>query len=243
MEPMSIISMMIPRRLQDTVQLRLTQFPAVALLGPRQAGKTTLATLIARDHPNSLYLDLESPADRGKLSDPEMYLSTHRDRLVIIDEIHRMPAIFEVLRGIVDRNRRAGHKYGHFLLLGSASMDLLRQSSESLAGRIAYVELTPFDILEVQKESQEKIWLRGGFPESFLAINDKESFIWREHFIRTYLERDIPLLGPRIPAETLRRFWTMLAHSQSTLLNAAQLARALAVDGKTVGGTLSGPFG
>ena len=225
---------MIPRRILDTLQKRLAQFPAVALLGPRQAGKTTLAAIIAQHRANSLYLDLESPADRGKLSEPEMYLSAHGDKLVILDEVQRIPSIFEVLRGTIDRNRRSGNQHGRFLLLGSASMDLLRQSGESLAGRIAYVELAPLDILEIENADRERLWLRGGFPDSFLARDDRESFIWRENFIRTYLERDIPLLGPRIPAETLRRFWTMLAHSQLTLLNGAQLARALAVDGKTV---------
>ena len=215
------------------VQERLEQFPAVALLGPRQAGKTTLAEMVAEYHP-ALYLDLESPADRDKLADPELYLSAHQDKLVIIDEVQRLPALFEVLRGLIDRGRRQGRKAGQFLLLGSASLDLLRQSGESLAGRVAYLELAPFDILEVGKEEQERLWLRGGFPDSFLAADDRRSYLWRENFVRTYLERDIPLLGPRIPGETLRRFWTMLAHGQSTLLNAAQLARGLAVDGKTV---------
>lgn len=209
------------------------QFPAVALLGPRQVGKTTLAGMIAEKRP-ALYLDLESPADRGKLADPELYLSGHLDKLVIIDEVHRLPALFEVLRGLIDRGRRTGRKSGQYLLLGSASIDLLRQSGESLAGRIAYIELAPFDVLEIRAEDQDKLWLRGGFPDSFLVDVDSQSFLWRENFIRTYLERDIPQLGPRIPAETLRRFWTMLAHGQSSLLNSAQIARGLAVDGKTV---------
>ncbi|OIP48086.1 MAG: ATPase [Desulfobacterales bacterium CG2_30_60_27] len=224
---------MIHRRFQQLVQDRLEEFPAVALLGPRQAGKTTLAEMVADLRP-SLYLDLKSPTDRSKLSDPELYLSAHQDKLVIIDEVQRTPALFEVLRGLIDRGRRKGRRTGQFLLLGSASMDLLRQSGESLAGRIAYIELPPLDVLEVPPNATEKLWLRGGFPDSFLATNDRRSLIWRENFIRTYLERDIPMLGPRIPAETLRRFWTMLAHGQSTLLNAAQLARGLAVDGKTV---------
>ncbi|GAB4343553.1 MAG: ATP-binding protein [Desulfobulbaceae bacterium] len=190
--------------------------------------------MIAGNVPDSLYLDLESPADRAKLADPEMYLSAQRDKLVILDEVQRVPALFEVLRGVIDRNRREGKRYGRFLLLGSASVELLRQSGETLAGRIAFVELSPLSILEISRKHQDTLWLRGGFPESFLADDDRQSSIWRENFIRTYLERDIPQLGPRIPAETLRRFWTMLAHSQATLLNAAQLARGLAVDGKTV---------
>ncbi len=230
----SIIAWMIKRRLFHRIQERLGQFPAVALLGPRQAGKTTLAGMLAASWPNALYLDLESPGDRNRLSDPELYLSSHRDKLVILDEVQRFPALFESLRGVIDQGRRRGRKTGQFLLLGSASLDLLRQSGESLAGRIAYIELAPLDALEVESGELERLWLRGGFPDSFLAEDDQASFIWRENFIRTYLERDIPLLGPRIPAETLRRFWTMLAHGQSTLLNSANLARGLAVDGKTV---------
>jgi len=190
--------------------------------------------MIVEDWPAALYLDLESPVDRGKLSDPELYLAGHQDKLVVLDEVQRLPALFEVLRGMIDRRRRQGAGPGQFLLLGSASIDLLRQSGESLAGRIAYIELAPLDVLETGSGAQERLWLRGGFPDSFLAGDDRQSLIWRENFIRTYLERDIPLLGPRIPAETLRRFWTMLAHGQSTLLNGAQLARGLAVDGKTV---------
>ncbi|RMF82076.1 MAG: ATP-binding protein [Nitrospirae bacterium] len=224
---------MIPRRIARRVEARLAQFPAVALLGPRQAGKTTLALAIAEGRP-SLYLDLESPSDRARLADPEAYLASHEGELVILDEIHRAPELFQTLRGLIDAGRRRGRTAGRFLLLGSASMDLLRQSGESLAGRIAYVELDPFDPLEVAPEACERLWLRGGFPPSFLAESDLESALWRESFIRTYLERDVPQLGPRIPAETLRRLWTMLAHAQGGLLNAAQLARALAVDGKTV---------
>ena len=224
---------MIQRRLQQLTLERLGQFPAVALLGPRQAGKTTLAFEIARERP-AVYLDLESPADRGKLTDPELYLTGHQDKLVIIDEVQRLPALFETLRGLIDQGRRQGRTTGRFLLLGSASLDLLRQSGESLAGRIAYIDLSALDILEVGPDARDPLWLRGGFPNSFLAVDDRQSLIWLENFIQTYLERDIPQLGPRIPAETLRRFWTMLAHGQATLLNAAQLARGLAVDGKTV---------
>ncbi len=224
---------MIERRLQNEIIGKLDQFPAVALLGPRQVGKTTLAQSIAEDRP-TLYLDLESPADKQKLTDPLLYLSAHEDKLVILDEVQRMPELFQVLRGLIDQGRRRGHKTGRFLLLGSASIDLLQQSGETLAGRIAYIELTPFDILEVDPEASDKLWLRGGFPDSFLASDDATSADWRENFIRTYLERDIPQLGPRLPAETLRRFWTMLAHNQGGLLNAAQLGRGLAVDGKTI---------
>lgn len=224
---------MIERRIEAELQHLVNESPAVALLGPRQVGKTTLAINIGETRP-SIYLDLESEADRAKLSEPELYLATHDDKLVILDEVHRLPNVFQILRGLIDRNRRAGRRTGQFLLLGSASIDLLKQTGESLAGRIAYLEMQPVDGLEVPEEALERLWLRGGFPDSFLASSDRGSLRWRQDFIRTYLERDIPLLGPRIPAETLRRFWTMLAHHQSGLLNAAELARSLGVDGKTV---------
>ncbi len=224
---------MIPRRLESRLAEHLTAFPAVALLGARQVGKTTLAHALARGRP-SIYLDLESPADRAKLSDAVLFLARHEEELVILDEVQRVPELFQILRGIIDGGRRRGRGNGRFLLLGSASMDLLSQSGESLAGRIAYLELCPLDPLEVERAECHNLWLRGGFPESFLASSDAQSAIWRENFVRTYLERDIPQFGPRVPAETLRRFWTMLAHSQGGLLNAATLARGLAVDGKTV---------
>ncbi len=224
---------MIPRRLLPAVVDALAEAPAVALLGPRQIGKTTLALEVAKTRP-SVYLDLEAEADRAKLSDPELYLSQHKDKLVILDEIHRTPQLFLSLRGLIDSGRRRGRGTGRFLILGSASMDLLKQSSESLAGRIRYLELVPLDAGEVGQAALETLWLRGGFPPSFLAPSDAASLHWRLDFIRTYLERDIPQLGPRIPAETLRRLWTMLAHQQGGLLNVAALARALAVDGKTV---------
>lgn len=224
---------MIDRRLQAQLRSLLAEYPAVVLLGPRQVGKTTLALEIA-EMMDSVYLDLESTADRAKLSDVELYLRDHEDRLVIFDEVHRVPDLFRSLRGLIDRGRRQGKRAGRFLLLGSASMDLLRQSGETLAGRVAYLELNPFDVLEVDASARDRLWVRGGFPDSFLASNDGRSLAWRENFIRTYLERDVPQLGPRIPAETLRRFWVMLAHTQGGLLNAATLARGLGVDGKTV---------
>jgi uncharacterized protein len=224
---------MIPRQNTGAVLARLNQFPVVVLLGPRQAGKTTLAEYIAEGRP-SVYLDLEHPADRERLADAALYLSGYEDRLVILDEVQRTPELFQTLRGLIDQGRRRGLKTGRFLLLGSASIDLLKQSGESLAGRIAYVELGPFSVLEADGDVQDRLWIRGGFPDSFLAESDNASAIWRENFIRTYLERDIPQLGPRVPAETLRRFWTMLAHVQGGMLNAAQIARGLGVDGKTV---------
>ena len=185
----------------------------------------------------ALYLDLELPSDRAKLSDPELYLNQHEDRLVIVDEIHRLPGLFETLRSLIDRRRRKGSRSRHFLLLGSASIDLLHQSAETLAGRIAYEELTPLSVAEVAgavPKAADRVWVRGGFPDSFLAASEDESFVWRTAFIQTYLERDVPALGPRIPAETLRRYWQMLAHNQGQMLNAAQLASGLGVSGQTV---------
>lgn len=224
---------MIRRRLEERLHYLLMHFPAVGLLGPRQVGKTTLAQEIAATAP-AVYLDLESPDDRAKLANPEQYLSDHENELVILDEVHRMPEIFQSLRGVIDRGRRRERKNGRFLLLGSAGPYLLRQSGESLAGRITYLELGPFDALEVPADSLDRLWVRGGFPGSFLAEDDELSAIWRQSFIKTYLERDIPQFGSRVPTETLRRFWTMLAHSQGELLNAAKLARGLGVEGKAV---------
>jgi len=224
---------MLLRRLSPRLNQLLAHSPAVVLLGPRQVGKTTLAWEIAEKRP-AVYLDLEDEADRAKLSDPVRYLADHERELVILDEVHRLPELFQSLRGVIDRGRRQGKPNGRFLLLGSAALDLLKQSGESLAGRISYLELGPFDALEVAPAKLDTLWVRGGFPRSFLAENDELSLAWRRDFIRTYLERDIPQFGSRIPAETLRRFWTMLAHNQSQLLNAATLARGLGVDGKTV---------
>ena len=224
---------MIERRIQAELVERISHYPAVALLGPRQVGKTTLALTIAASRP-SVYLDLESSRDQAKLTDPELYLAEHEDELVILDEVHREPNLFSALRGLIDKGRQRGRSTGRFLLLGSASMDLLKQSGETLAGRISYVELAPFDVLEMGEGSLDPLWLRGGFPESVLAENDASSFLWRRDFIRTYLERDIPQFGLRIPAETLRRFWTMLAHSQGGLLNAAALARGIGVTGNSI---------
>jgi uncharacterized protein len=228
----------IAREIQPRVSELLSQFPAVAILGPRQVGKTTLAMTLAQELvEEALYLDLELPSDRAKLAEPELYLKQHENRLVILDEIHRLPRIFETLRSLIDQRRRNSRRSHHFLLLGSASMDLLQQSAESLAGRIAYQELAPFSVTEVKQAkhgSVDRLWTRGGFPDSFLAADDKASFAWRTAFIQTYLERDVPALGPRIPAETLRRYWQMLAHNQGQMLNAAQLANGLGVSGHTV---------
>ena len=211
--------------------------PAVGLLGPRQVGKTTLALEVGRGF-DAHYLDLESEQDRAKLSQPELYLADHQDKLVILDEVHRAPGLFPVLRGLIDQARRDGRRTTQYLLLGSASFDLLKQSGESLAGRIAYLELSPFNVLETQGLPRDDLWVRGGFPESMLATDASRSLRWRQDFIRTYLERDIPQFGPRIAAETLRRFWAMLAHHQGGLLNIAQFARNLGVDAKTAAGYL-----
>ena len=227
--------MLIQRHAASVVESALNRQAAVALIGPRQVGKTTLARMIGEQR-NALYLDLEDREDRAKLASPRLYLERFEDRLVILDEIHRMPELFQTLRGLIDEGRRKGKGVGRFLVLGSASIDLLRQSGESLAGRIAYVNLTPLTALEVdaQRPAVERLWLRGGFPNHYLAADDAESLALRKDFIRTYLERDVPLFGPRIPAETLERLWTMLAHHQGGLLNASELGRSLAISTQTV---------
>jgi predicted AAA+ superfamily ATPase len=226
---------MIVRHASKAVQAALQRQAAVALLGPRQVGKTTLALEIA-EQTDALYLDLEAREDRAKLTEAALFLRSYEDRLVILDEIHRAPELFQTLRGLIDQGRRRGHRYGRFLILGSASPDLLRQSGESLAGRIAYVEMAPLDAIEVasNEAALTRLWVRGGFPDSFLARSDPESLMIRKDFIRTYLERDVPQFGPRIPAETLQRLWTMLAHNQGTLLNASRLAAGLSLSAPTI---------
>ena len=221
------------RALSKQLHSALAHSPAVALLGPRQVGKTTLALSLTDERP-SIYLDLQAPSDIAKLSEPELYLADHQDKLVILDEIHRMPNLFPALRGLIDRARRIGRRSGMYLILGSASLDLLQQSGETLAGRVRYLELTPFCLAELGPTDADQLWVRGGFPESFLASSDANSMAWRMDFIQSYLERDIPQFGPRIAATTLRRFWTMLAHSQGGLLNTASLARSLGADQKSV---------
>ena len=217
-----------------SIEKALSRQAAVALIGPRQVGKTTLAQDIADGRP-SIYLDLENIADRGKLENPDLFLEQHEDELVVLDEIHRVPEIFGSLRGIIDRGRRKGTRTGRFLILGSAAIELLRQS-ETLAGRIAYVDLTPLHALEVGSEAQalNRLWVRGGFPDSYLATDDDESFELRRDFIRTYLERDVPMFGPRIPAETLENLWIMLAHCQGQTLNSSKLAGSMGVSAPTI---------
>lgn len=220
--------MMIKRRVEDTLLLSLQRFPVVGLVGPRQAGKTTLARAVARKLGRAVHLDLERPSDLAKLTDPELYLEPLADRLVIVDEIQRLPALFPVLRSLVDAKRRNGR----FLILGSASPDLTRQASESLAGRIVYHELGPFSADEVgdrARDTRTTLWNRGGFPDSYLASSNAQSVAWREAFIDTHLQRDLPALGVRIPATALRRFWEMLAHQHGQLWNASKIAGSLGV--------------
>ncbi len=225
---------MYPRRTNQIVLSALEVQAAVVLLGPRQVGKTTLALELADSRP-SVYLDLERDADRQILAEPDLYLDEQAGMLVILDEVQQMPGLFKSLRGQIDMRRRKGFRTGQFLLLGSASNVLLHQSAESLAGRVRYIEMRPLSLDEVGRDRLNDLWLRGGFPDSFQAASDRASLGWREDFLRTYLERDIPALGPRIPATTLRRFWTMLAHAQGGLLNAAALAEGLGVSGQTIG--------
>jgi len=227
---------MIERSITPLIEHSLTQQAAVAIIGPRQVGKTTLAREIADKRPASLYLDLEAREDRDRLAEPALFLRQYENSLVVLDEIHRVPELFSSLRGIIDQGRRSGHGNGRFLILGSASIDLLRQSGESLAGRITYINMGPFNVLELPADEPTllQLWTRGGFPGSYLAPNDTVSLRWRDDFIRTYLERDVPLFGPRVPAGVLERLWTMLAHGQGTLLNASRLASALQITAPTV---------
>lgn len=209
----------------------LSDNAATVLLGPRQVGKTTLAHSVADERTDSIYLDLELEADVRKLEDAASYLRSTAGKLTVIDEIHRVPRLFAELRSLIDERRRAGKRAGEFLLLGSASLDLIQQSAETLAGRVTYLELPPVGPLEALGAtiSIDALWLRGGFPDSLLADNDAASLRWRKNFTRSYLERDVPMFAPRMPAATIGRLWTMLAHGHGTLLNAARLAQALGV--------------
>lgn len=227
---------MIPRWATPRIERSLRTQSATAIIGPRQVGKTTLARSIADSRPGALYLDLESREDREKMAEPALFLRQFEQSLVVLDEIHRVPELFADLRGLIDQGRRSGAAQGRFLILGSASIELLRQSSESLAGRISFAELGPFNVFELPADEPTllRLWLRGGFPGSYLAEDDAASLRWRLDFIRTYLERDVPMFGPRIPAQALEWLWTMLAHNQGALLNASRLAAGLQVASPTV---------
>jgi hypothetical protein len=225
----------IPRQIESYLEKNLIDFPVVAILGPRQCGKSTLAHHVIQNYHNSVYLDLERPSDLRKLQDPELFFNRYKDNLICLDEIQRTPDIFPVMRSIADAHK----KKGHFLILGSASRDLIKQSSESLAGRIAYMELTPFlssEVFSLSKKAGnglEQLWVRGGFPESFLARNNSVSTQWRENFIRTFLERDIPQLGFQIPAQAIQRLWRMVAHNHGQVLNASRLGQSLGISHTT----------
>jgi predicted AAA+ superfamily ATPase len=214
---------MLTRHLLTDVEARLKLQPAVVLLGPRQVGKTTLARQVAAARPDAVFLDLEAPRDRARLANPDLFFARHRGQLVVLDEVQTMPELFGVLRPEIDADRRPGR----FLLLGSASGGLLRQSAESLAGRVAYLELSPLLVGEVGRDATLPLWLRGGFPLSFTAASDADSMLWRQDLIQTLLARDLPQLGVTIPTETLRRFWMMTAHVHGQLFKASQLGLAL----------------
>lgn len=215
---------MIPReRLQHEIDLALKRSPVVALLGPRQCGKTTAALQTMRES-EAVRFDLEDPVDLARLENPMLALGS-ASGLVVIDEIQRRPELFEILRVLVDRPEQRSR----FLVLGSASPELVRGASESMAGRVAFIDMAGFDLGEVGTERWRSLWLRGGFPRSYLTKEESSSFRWREDFIRTFLERDLPQLGISVASTTMRRFWTMLAHYHGQVLNAAELARSLSV--------------
>ena len=222
---------MLERWITKRLDKSINRNPAVVLLGARQVGKTTLAKAIIAKDIDSIYLDLERPRDRAKLKDPEAFLEENGNNLIILDEIQRAPDLFIVLRSVIDNNRQQGRNASQFLLLGSASMDLLGQSSESLAGRISYVEMNGINIVEIEPEKQniKNLWLRGGFPRSYLAEDDETSMEWLEDLIQTYMERDVPQMGFDVLAQTLRRLWTMLAHLQGETINASKLATNLEI--------------
>ncbi len=217
----------VEREVSQIIKQHMENFPSVALLGARQVGKSTLAKKYISSVENAIYMDLEDPVDFAKLSDPSAFLQANSDKLICFDEIQRFPEIFQIFRGYLDRGKRNGQ----LLLLGSASRDLIRQSSESLAGRISYLNINPFLVSEI--ENLDKLWVQGGFPKSYL-MDEHFSYEWRTNYISNFLERDIPNLGIKIPPLTLRRFWQMLAHSNGQLLNQAKLGSSLGVSSTTI---------
>ncbi len=212
----------------DKIDTAMQRSPVVSLLGPRQCGKTTLARLYADGHTGT-YFDLESAPDQRRLQNPELMLGS-LSGLVILDEIQIMPELFSVLRVLVDRPDNKAS----FLILGSASPDIIKNVSETLAGRTEFVELSGFSLEETGTDAMAQLWLRGGFPRSFLAASNQDSLVWRDNFVRTFLERDIPQLGISIPAQAMRRFWTMLAHYHGQTLNASELGRSMGLSDKTI---------
>lgn len=220
---------MIRRSLKSVIAEDLREVPVVVLVGPRQIGKTTLARTV---DPSATYLDLERPADRARLADSDAYLRSRAGQLTVIDEVHRAPELFPILRGVVDDRRAAGERGGHALLLGSAGLDLIERSGETLAGRIRVRELTGVGIDEF--EDHTGLWLRGGFPDSLLAASDAASLRWRQDLVQSYLVREVPMFAPRLPANTIERLWVMLAHMQGGIVNRSRLAESLGVSGNAV---------
>jgi predicted AAA+ superfamily ATPase len=223
----------IKRYLEKRILKDLTFFPAVGIVGPRQCGKSTMIKHLTAQKEDFIYLDLENPLDRNKLQDPLLFFEANRTRTICLDEVQRLPEIFSVLRSVIDQSQRAGQ----FIVLGSASPQLLRQTSESLAGRIVYHFLTPFTVLELHRESDfslHRLWIRGGYPRSYLAPDDDFSFRWRESFLQTFLERDLHAFGFNLPPETLRRFLILCAHHTGQLINFSQMANALDLSHNTI---------
>jgi predicted AAA+ superfamily ATPase len=230
--------MIIPRpQIETALERALARAPVVALIGARQVGKTTLARKLKDQVHGAIYLDLERIADRRRLEDAGAFLQAQAGHLTVLDEVQRLPELFAELRGIVDDRRARGERTRQFLLLGSASLDLIQQVSETLAGRIIYLEMPPIGVEEAVAASIDidRLWLRGGFPDSLTAVTDEDSYLWRQAFTRSYLERDVPMFAPRMPATTIGRLWTMLANGQGNTLNSARLAQGLGVSAPMIG--------